>query len=106
MKYFLILLFALTLPLLLFLTTLLIDNHAASNLKAGLREKGAYSELSKSFAKRDVKNADGGESFGNFVTKRFQPDYIQLKTESAIDQTADWFTGKSQTEPLVNLKEL
>lgn len=106
MKYLLLLFFAFTLPVLLFLANILYGDTSTSTLKANLRNMGTYNQLSKTFAQKDVKNADGGELYGNFVTKRFQPEYIQLKAEDAIDQSSAWITGKTQSEPVVNFKEL
>ncbi|MGH7204379.1 MAG: hypothetical protein ACREHC_08090 [Candidatus Levyibacteriota bacterium] len=75
-------------------------------MKKALAESGAYTQVSEHFTQQDVDTLEQNPGLTIFVSKRLTPLYFKKKTESVIDDSTNWITGKTQTAPVLSFKEL
>ncbi|MGI8420508.1 MAG: hypothetical protein ACR2LN_07770 [Candidatus Levyibacteriota bacterium] len=106
MKLSLLFFFAFTNPLVLFFAILLYGGIPPDNMKKAIADSEAYSQVSAHFAQQDADTITQNKDFTVIVSKRLTPTYIRTKTESVIDESATWITGKTQTVPVVSFREL
>lgn len=105
MKILLLLFFSFGTSLALFLWTLLYSGHTRETIKKALADSPVYTQISDHFAKQD-KLVMEQDQYPYYVSKRFSPEYFRNKTESVLDDSAAWITGRSQNAPVLSFKEL
>lgn len=106
MKLQLLLFFAIATPFVLFFSSVIYGGISPANVKNAVAKSGAYTQISAHFTKPEAIPVAQFIDFPIFVSKRLTPAYFQTKIESAIDDSANWITGKTQTPPAISFKEL
>ena len=106
MKLQLLLFFAVVFPIVLFLATIIYGNTSTISLKKAITDSGAYSHIASQFAQVDADTIAKYNTYDVFVSQLLTSTYFQTKIESAIDDSANWITGKTQTPPVISFKEL
>jgi len=106
MKLQLLLFFALATPIALFFIIILYAGISTEDMKKAISESGAYPQLAEHLTKQEANTLIIYNNSTVFVSKLLTPAYFKTKTESAIDDSADWITGKTQTPPEVSFREL
>ncbi len=106
MKLSFLLFFSFATPLALFLGTILYGGITNDNIKKALAQSPVYTQISNHFKNQDAQVVTQKQFSPIFVSKRLTPEYIKTKTESTIDDSTNWVTGKSQTVPVLSLNEL
>lgn len=108
MKFLLLLFFAFTTPLVIFLTTLLYGGVSPKVVKDELAQSNFYTNVTAYIA--EMSSEDTGDEVSSevtgIITNRFTPEYLQSKAEPAIDDTHNWITGKTQTAPVISFKDI
>lgn len=103
MKPILIFFIATTMPLVLFIATLLYGDVTNEQLKKALNESGVYKQMSTYLVRGDL---ELDVPFFNVVKDRFTDEYLHAKTETALDVSTAWITGTSKTPPVISFPEL
>jgi hypothetical protein len=108
MKLILLQLFVLIMPSTVFLTTLLYGGITTALIKEELAETHIYDTVGGYLEQMNSTDIIDSESqqFSEILSSRLTPEYLQKKTETAIDDSFVWITGKSKTPPVISLKEL
>lgn len=105
MKFFISILFIITAPLFILLTALLYTPNINGDLKIALVSAGVYRRISDNIAHLGTDNTDWQPLY-EYVIRTFTPDYIQKKTETALDTTTDWISGKTDTPPVLSFADI
>jgi hypothetical protein len=105
MKIMFLLFFVFSAPVALFLATILYGGHTRETVKKALADSPVYEQISQHFSKEDTQVMDQND-YPYFVDKRFTAEYFRNKTESTLDDSAAWISGRSQTVPVVSFKEI
>lgn len=105
MKFLLVVFFTLCFPFLVFLTAIVLMPDITPLLKTDLAKQQIYEQLSKQFGSVQSQDAES-QLIGTFMQNKFTPDYLQKKTETAMDYSADWVTGKSTTPPVLSFADI
>ena len=103
MKPILIFFIATTMPLVIFIATLLYGDVSNEQMKKALKESGVYEQMSTYLVRGDI---ELDVPFLNVVKDRFTDEYLYTKTETALDVSTAWISGKSQTRPVISFPEL
>jgi len=93
MRLLLSIFFIITTPLALFLVSILFGGITSVNLKSTILESGIYQKAE--FLVEDPN-----------IARILSPDYLQKKSEKAIDDSALWLTGKSDNAPVISFKDV
>jgi hypothetical protein len=107
MKFLLAFSFALILPIVLFLTTVLYGGISNNVLKASLAESDIYQKLGSyiSDVESDEEQNDTSELQG-MIMAFLTPEYARQKTEEVIDAGYLWITDSSTGSPSVSFPEI
>jgi hypothetical protein len=105
MKLLLLIFFATTLPVVIFLTALLYGGISNTVLKSELATSNVYDGLSKQLTAFDTEDATSREIDG-ILKNRLTASYLQEKTELLIDDSYNWITGKSTAPPTISFREI
>jgi hypothetical protein len=97
-------------PALIIAAIPLLNGFGSTKVKASLVQEGTYTTLS-STAQSYAANLSFGEAespinIGALIQQELTPTYVQTKTESMIDQTDAWVTGKSVAPPTLSFNDL
>ena len=106
MKLLLLIFFTLTLPVTIFLTTILYGGINNTVIKEELLKAGVYAKVSslvEGLAQGD--DADSAE-FINIIKDKINSTYVQSKAESIIDSSYGYVTSKTEIPPTISFKEL
>ena len=93
----------------------LINSFATPDyVKEKLRESDSYEAVAKSMPQMvglpesDIAeiSPEAKKDMEAFLAKEVTADYLQKKTEGAVDSVSDWLSGKTETAPSISLIEL
>lgn len=105
MRVIVLLLFIFTVPVVIFLTTVLYTSDLNTVLKTELTRNNVYSQINSQLSKLEGEDAES-QVVNSFLQSTLTPQYIQAKTETAIDSSFDWIRGKSATPPVLSFKDI
>lgn len=105
MRVIVLLLFILTLPAVIFLTTILYTPDLNTVLKTELARKNIYTQINSQLLKLDNEDPES-QIVNSFLQSTLTPQYIQTKAETTIDSSFDWIRGKSATPPVLSFKDV
>ncbi len=105
MRVIVLLFFIFTVPVVIFLTTILYTSDLNTVLKTELARNNVYGQISSQLANLDNQDAQS-IVVNSFLQSTFTPQYIQAKTETTIDSSFDWIRGKSTTPPVLSFKDI
>jgi len=105
MKFFIALLFILSFPFVIFLSTILYAPDVTPLLKSDLEQNHAYTQLSNTLGKLNS-GENSSPALNEFIQNTFTPDYIQKKVETTIDSSSKWIIGKSSTPPVISFTDV
>lgn len=108
MKILLLLYFALTMPSIILLATFLYGGLSPEVLKISLANEKIYEKINDRLVSGMVSSDSDSDSveMNELLNNRLTPSYLQTKTESFIDTSNSWITGKSTASPVISFKEL
>lgn len=106
MKLLILLFFVLVTPLAVLFSTLLYGSINAETLKKSLSETKIYTTISEYITESAETDDQETKELVTYVESRFSAEYIQHKTELAIEDSYDWVTGNSTIPPVVSFSEL
>lgn len=105
MRFFLLLLFALAVPLVILMTTLLYTDGLNTTLKQELANTKIYDKIPDFLGEGGSEDA-GSQQFDAIIKSVITPQYAQTKVETTIDDSYAWITNKSVTPPVISFKEI
>lgn len=106
MKVLILLFFVFLTPLFVLLLTFNFSGVSPTVLKNSLSEGKVYPQISNFIAESINTDDIEFKQLSGFITDRFTAEYIQQKTELAIEDSHDWITGESSIAPVVSFSEL
>lgn len=110
MRIFALIFFTLTLPITVFVATVLYGGFSTTILKTELARSNIYSKTLDVLAQPPGKDTTSQDQQQNqliaAITVFITPTDLQQKTEQAIDDSAAWITDETTTPPVLSFKEI
>lgn len=107
MRILALIFFATTVPVFLFLTTILYAGISDSDIKEALATNNAYSRLSDVVQDFTIEDSTPEtDQILSIVKERLTSSYLQGKTERAVDSSYQWITKSSDTAPTISFSEI
>ena len=107
MNFIIALLFALILPSVIFLTTILYGGITNEAIKQSLIKADVYQRIGSFISEgSDVGESTDTPELQGIIMAYLTPDYAQLKTEEVIDSGYVWITDGSSTSPRISFPEI
>ncbi len=105
MRVIVLLFFIFTIPVVIFLTTILYASDLNTVLKTELARNNAYGQINTQISKLEGEDAQS-IVVNSFLQSTFTPQYIQAKTETTIDSSFDWIRGKTTVLPVLSFRDI
>jgi hypothetical protein len=107
MRGFLIFLFVITVPIVIFLTTILYGGFTVSTVKQDLVKADVYTKISGYLQTVQTDETDPNlQQFDTILKTRLNASYVQGKTENVLDSSSSWISGQTTTPPVLSFKEV
>jgi hypothetical protein len=108
MKLLLLLFFTITLPVVVLLTAVLYGGISSQVIKTELSQAHVYPQLDDYLGQllQNLPSDQQTQTLVGIVEHRLHSDYLQKKTESTLDTSANWITGKTTARPTLSFKEV